>query len=273
MKLKRSLFFFLLIFVYVMCSARPTIVASISTSSFPVICGGDSAILVASSGTGYTYHWSTGDTSAYIVTYISGTYTVTVHAGADSAVSNPFSLTVDPPVVGYFQLFPDPNTPHLWVVVNQSTGNNLIYGWSWGDGSSSTGLSPSHTYSNAGDYTICVHLRDSSYCARDYCDTSTYLFKGENQIVQVNVEQYPLSVSDIDQNSISLKYYGQAIHFSPTIITPSEVTLYDMSDRVVLKQSNWLGSSLDVNAIGSGVYVVTIQNNKMSISRKLNIIR
>jgi len=48
--------------------------------------------------------------------------------------------------------------------INQSTGNNLSYQWSFGDGNVSTTASPSNTYINAGTYTVKLFAIDPNGC-------------------------------------------------------------------------------------------------------------
>ncbi|MCZ2223527.1 MAG: PKD domain-containing protein [Chitinophagales bacterium] len=49
--------------------------------------------------------------------------------------------------------------------INQSTGNNLSYQWSFGDGNTSTSISPNHSYNNEGTYTIRLFATDTLGCA------------------------------------------------------------------------------------------------------------
>lgn len=46
------------------------------------VCSGDSVVLDATSGTGYSYIWSTGDTTQSITVYTSGTYGLTITSSA-----------------------------------------------------------------------------------------------------------------------------------------------------------------------------------------------
>ncbi|MEL6134912.1 MAG: PKD domain-containing protein, partial [Bacteroidota bacterium] len=43
----------------------------------------------------------------------------------------------------------------------QAGGNNLTYSWDFGDGTTATGPTPSHTYAAAGTYTVCLVIADS----------------------------------------------------------------------------------------------------------------
>lgn len=250
--------------------------ASIIIGGPATICPGSSVPLIANSGPGYSYHWSTGDTTQSILANTAGSYSLTVFLGTDSAVAAAQNIVMSAPPSAFFQLSPDPNIPHAWVAVNQTTGvsGNVAWGWNWGDGSYGSGATPSHIYDSAGYYTICLQVLDSANnCSSSYCDSNVHLYKSDAQMVSLNVVLNPLVVNDIEQSILAIKYYASAINLSPPVNTPSEVKLYDMSGRVVMKQSNWLGSSLAVENISSGVYVVAIQNGSMNVSRKVLITR
>ncbi len=61
-------------------------------------------------------------------------------------------------------------------------GATIKYHWTFGDGSSSEEMNPSHTYSKSGDYAVCVIVemlkKDSTYCTDKLC-----------QVIKVQEEQ------------------------------------------------------------------------------------
>ena len=252
---------------------QPTAVVVASGST--TVCAGGTVVLTANPGySGYTYVWSNGATTQSIAVSASGFYTVTAfYMGQAYSASSPY-ITVMPPVQAYFTIQPDPNTPHVWYAVNQCTGNQLSYVWNWGDSSISTGATPSHTYSSAGNYNICVTVTDSLGCSNYYCDSNAYVFKTDDQMIKLSVVQYATGVNDIASHSPEVKYYANALHFSEAIVAPVDVTLYDLSGRAVMTQDRYTGSVIDVNAgIASGVYILHSQNNSFNSSQKIMIIR
>lgn len=56
---------------------------------------------------------------------------------------------------------------------NTSTvGNMVTYYWDFGDGNFGNAFNPSHTYANAGGYTVCLTVIDSMQgCAATFCDS------------------------------------------------------------------------------------------------------
>lgn len=236
----------------------------------------DTASLAVPTGNGWRYRWSTGDTTNSIYTWIPGTYTVTIYRGADSAVSAPFTLSYPANTAhAAFQVVPDPNAPHSWIAVNQSTGNNLTYRWSWGDNQYSTGPTPSHTYDSAGNYLICLFAQDSFYCYSTVCDSAN-VYKTDAQMVTIHVIQYALGMTDVrgEQRMVNMSYYAGAVHFSEEIVDPAEITVSDLSGKVVVRKKDWQGVQLPLDgALSDGIYILTFQNSKGLLSGRIGIVR
>lgn len=220
-------------------------------------------------GSGYTL-----GTHTYITT---GTYldTLTSTLGCDSIITLHLTLLADT-VTAYFTLQPS-STPHVWYVVNQCTGTDLSYIWNWGDSTAnSTGDTPSHVYATAGYYNICVTATDSAGCSATYCDTNVYLFKDQSgQMVYVRVlPQYPAGINTISTENLNISYYSGAVHFSESLQTPTALKLYDLSGRVVMQQDNFGGNIWDIHSsISQGVYIIQLQNQNYSQSKKLLILQ
>lgn len=71
-----------------------------------------------------------------------------------------------------FFLTPSDSTLHNWTIQDfSSSSDSLSYFWDFGDNSSSTLASPSHTYSSVGMYTICLTV-SSGTCSDTYCETA-----------------------------------------------------------------------------------------------------
>ncbi len=254
------------------CSAGVS--AAITPGGSTQVCTGIPVTLLANTAPGYTYHWSTGETTSSIQVYSSGSYGLTVYnAAGDSAVAVPVPVSIDT-VTAQFTVFPDPSVAHAWLAVNQSSGSNLNYTWIWGDGTvDGSGPAPTHTYDSAGYYTICLFVSDGAGCSDYFCDSSRYLSKTNSQTISFTVVQYPLSVLDANTTPVTVSYYADAVHFSDNITDPSDVSLYDMSGRIVMSRRNWTGSALATDVLADGVYIVSLQNSKRILSGRISIVR
>lgn len=138
--------------------------------------------LVSSSNLNATYFWDFGDSNTSTSnnpahTYSNnGTYVVTLTV-TDSA-NNCTDTHTDSIVVSNignnlcnanFVKTLSGNTATFSPIVNS---NQLTYSWTFGDGSTSNQVNPSHTYATNGTYTVCLTVTDSSTnCNQTFCDS------------------------------------------------------------------------------------------------------
>jgi len=70
-----------------------------------------------------------------------------------------------------FTMAIDTTTPFHFYLLNTSlVRTNSTFLWNFGDGSSSTSITPSHTYANFGTYLVCLTVSDS-LCTSVFCDS------------------------------------------------------------------------------------------------------
>ena len=108
-----------------------------------------------------------------------GTFTATCvgaldNAGNSASASATYSVEAanQPPVA-------DPGGPYAGVVdtaiqfdgsaSSDPDGNSLTYAWDFGDSSSGTGVMPTHSYSTANTYTVCLTVNDGSLDSDPVC--------------------------------------------------------------------------------------------------------
>lgn len=131
------------------------------------------------SGTGGNYTWSFGDGSSGtgmnpVHTYTTpGTYTVCVYFSSFAGcVDTSCVMVTVQPSSGCQAYFTTTYQNNFFTFTNNSQGNPTHYNWSFGDGTSSTSMSPNHTYTQAGIYQVCLTITDSiNQCSDTYCDT------------------------------------------------------------------------------------------------------
>ena len=126
-----------------------------------------------------SYAWDFGNgssasgASSSTVYASSGTYTVTLTVTDDDGATGTASATVtvgsapvnDPPSAS-FNVSPSSGVaPHTTTfdasASSDADGSIASYAWNFGDGSSGSGVSASHTYSNAGTYTAVLTVTDN----------------------------------------------------------------------------------------------------------------
>jgi hypothetical protein len=210
----------------------------------------------------------------------SGIYldTLVSYQGCDSTIS--LALNVNSAPIATFTVYPDLNQPHNWFLLNSCTGiSQLNYLWNWGDGNTSTGIYPSHIYSSPSFYKICVQATDSLGCQSTYCDSSTYIYKGNglNSIIQINVVN-SLSADNNLSNELQESVF---IYPNPTHQF-WDIELINFKNDVKIKLYNSIGSiikvpvlidsnqiKIDASQLSSGIYLVTIISKNKIYKQKL----
>jgi PKD repeat protein len=158
------------------CSA--TAIATVGTSPSPSATIGSmtnacpnqsngAATVTATGGTSpYTFHWSNNQNTATATGLAAGTYTVTVTSATGCTTTATASIINNPPTQAAFSFTANNNT---LTFTNTST-NATSYLWNFGDGQTSTQVSPTHTYTSPNNYVIC--LTGTGVCgSTTVCDT------------------------------------------------------------------------------------------------------
>lgn len=268
------------------------------SAGFSYTNNGSGNFSFTNTSTGTTnFQWSFGDGNNSFATNpnhtfaANGTYTVVLFA-YDSVI-NCFDYSFQTIVVtgvissptcnaGY-TMYLDSNTNNI-IVVNSSTGSNLDYFWSFGDGNTSTQAYPSYTYTTPGPFYLCLTVTDSvNSCSSTYCDSI-----GSNGIVlkqtgfTINI-QSPIatSIDEATKNIISnWSIYPNPFKENVTI----EFVLNDNS-AVEIFATDLVGNTVDVisnemmysginnvkwnaNKLSNGIYLVTIKTeNSLQVKK------
>jgi hypothetical protein len=243
----------------------PTVTVNSTNETCGMANGTASASASGGSGT-YTYLWNDGITIPFVNGLSQGTYTVTVSDGycLASAIVNILEI---PGPMAAFTLVPDTAIQHHYYVINNASGiPPLSYLWNWGDGTSDTIAYPTHTYSAAGNYTICLSITDSTGagCTSTYCDSS-YLQKSQNTIISVDV--IPSETTGLNVNELSdlIKIFPNPVMNILTLeITQKSIieilNIQGQLFKTLTAEDN--KTSVDVSAFPDGVYIVEVKTEK-----------
>ncbi|MEI7803522.1 MAG: PKD domain-containing protein, partial [Bacteroidota bacterium] len=165
-----------------------------SINSTPVTCNvsnsGSASITSINGIAPFSYLWNNGATTQTINNLTSGIFYVTV-TDNNSCLSINSVIVNGPssPAISYFTVYPDSAIQHNWFAENFALGTPpLNYLWNWGDGTTSTGATPSHLYSATGYYPICLTVTDALGCIDTFCDSSTYIFKTEEDMSMISLQ-------------------------------------------------------------------------------------
>ncbi len=169
-------------------------VANVTASGPLTFCSGGSVVLTANSGTGYTYKWSTGATTAGITVSQSGAYGVTVYNPCDSAVSQTQNVVVN--AVPVAQLSPA-GSILLCNGISQTlhaSPTGLSYAW-LKDGSVLSGQQTDSLVVNAaGSYAVVV---SQGICSDTSLPVSVSTSGAGNAAVDITATQTQLCAGDV----------------------------------------------------------------------------
>lgn len=171
-----------------------------------------------------------------------------------------------------FNMYPDSIVEHNWFAENTCTGDGpLDYLWHWGDGATSTGSNPSHTYSAPGYYNICVEITAANGCTDSYCDSSVYIFKTGTEMISVTVIGGP---TGIEENEIAqLNIYPNPATDILTIETQTAKGIYQLFDITgkILLQGTVASPkfTLDISSLSSGVYFISVTDGQRQVNGKV----
>ncbi len=176
-----------------------------------------------------------------------------------------------------FSIQPDTSGQFSWIITNTSSSNTpLFYFWDFGDGNTSTAQFPTHTYSTAGTYLVCLTVNDSlQNCVDTHCDTVSI----SNPGLPITVQSPVLSNSQPEFTSEVSLYpvpVNNQLNIRIDAVDGSEVSvdIVNLSGQVVLRQvPGYLpqGQSrveVDVNQLADGMYFTRIQLGEETITRK-----
>ena len=263
-------------------------------SAFTYTLGADGEVSFTNTSGGLSYSWSFGDPinststlSSPTFTYVSnGTYTVTFQI-RDSAgyycnssqvvtIVNTNSCT---PVASY-SLSQD-TTPHTWDVYPYYSSQVSSAVWNWGDGTSTTGLYPSHIYSSPNWYNICVTVFSACGDSSVYCQNDTLYRLGYHStlstMVYVNIKNSTTGISQVSELGTNLSIYPNPNNGSFVIesnnATKQTMQVYDINGKLVLSQTINGKTNIDANSLNEGVYNISIISNEGVVNKRIVIVR
>ena len=233
----------------------------------------------------------------YNVTLLQYTNTLTHHINYPNSHNSGgtedyyYTLTLDPSVHqtptdchASFFMAPSDSTMHNWNLQDFSSGNDsLSYSWDFGDGSTSTLASPSHTYSSIGMYTICLTV-SSGTCSDTYCETAFVdtTINGAG-IQSVSVQRMLVTgLSESKKSAVALKLFPNPASNELNISYPFKgedytVNISNQLGQVMLSR-NVSGSSIDnlnlsIGELANGLYQVQVTNDKGAVMAKTRFVK
>jgi PKD repeat protein len=179
-------------------------------------------------------------------------------------------------------------TTNLWYAYPSYPGNITAASWSWGDGNTSTGLWPSHTYASTGWYTICLSVTVSCGSSTTTCVFSNiYKMSAEAAtagMATINVMGGPTGIDQAVQENSSINLYPNPSNgiFSlemgninetggTTLISIYNVLGESVYQTEVQNTSNTLSKDIQLENISEGTYFLKAVTKNRSYTAKIII--
>ncbi len=248
-------------------SAFTSTVTSCNDVTLNWIGAGDSSIVtVVPSGTprmggslvinDSTFNFTTGMASTTYDVYITN-----ICKGDTLLPTGPFALTIGTqgaPTAA----FTVAQAVGLTVTVNAatSTGAGITYAWDFGDGTTGTGVNPSHTYAAGGNYVITLTITNA-------CGTATVT----NAVNGIGLAENALGRSlSIYPNPTSTSV---SVSFS-VLGSEASVRLLELSGKEVMRVSksaagDVMNMELNLEKLAGGVYMLEVTSGSMTTMRKV----
>jgi subtilisin family serine protease/PKD repeat protein len=235
---------------HVSLGANPSILTSGSTT----ICEG--SIITLSAANADQYLWSTGATTQSIEVGTAGKYSIRVQdnsLGCNSS-SNEIEILINPAPVSEFQVEGDLNPFSEISFINSSVGA-AQYLWNFGDGATSTEVSPSHTYFVVKDYNVTLTVTNDLGCTALSEQAIAIITGLEND---ASVQVYPVPFT----KGVAIQTEWDYLFYTLTDVTGK---IYDSSSTSITNKSH----TVHLPELPTGVYFLTISDGNKTIKRRL----
>ncbi len=211
---------------------------------------------------GLNYMWSTGEMSQMIKVVSSGTYMVTVTNSNGCATSDTILVFVPQRPQADFFIADTVINPSLQVsFLNLSTFGQFF--WDFGDGTSSSGFNPFHTYPQPGNYCVSLIVEDQiNGCGTDtqsYCFTLIRYPVGIEELVDDNWKVYPVPA-------------GEILHISNSGLETEGITLSIWSANGQLIRTQQLARDITTvqrENLPAGIYFLIFEKDHIPLGRRM----
>ena len=168
-------------------------------------------------------------------------------------------------------------TPHIWDIypVYAPDVNNAR--WNWGDGTDTLALYPSHTYSVAGKYNICVTAYSICGDSVWYCQNASVYRTANSSMLHINVLNSQTAGINTIVNSNEVSIYPNPTNTCFTVELnvrdKQTLTINDINGKQVLNQIIEGKSMIDASSLDEGIYNIRIIGDAGITNKRLVIVR
>ncbi|MDD4149598.1 MAG: PKD domain-containing protein, partial [Bacteroidales bacterium] len=200
---------------YISIGVTPMLVMSM-TSETSAGNDGTATVVAYNGATPYLYDWSNGAITSTITDLGAGNYCVTVTETNGCTASSCVEVTYNAGIIVPVAEFEADDTDGCGTLTvnftDLSTNNPTTWNWNFGDGTTSNEQNPTHTYADAGYYTITLNVSNSE--GNDYETKIDYIVVHSNPSVTVDVT--PASGESVADGGASVVITGGTEPFTIT---------------------------------------------------------
>ncbi len=168
-------------------------------------------------------------------------------------------------------------------LVNMASGGvaPITYSWNFGDGNTSNQQYPVHTYSQVGNYAICLSIADANGCSDTFCDTIFVVVKSSGFTLNVISESQAASVGIEAEEIISFASLypnpvneSATLEFNATQNTNLNFTVIDISGKQVNNFSMNVNSgnnkiAIETSDLANGYYMFNLSSTDGNFTKTI----
>ncbi len=239
---------------------QPAQVSVVVSNLTDVTCSGnnDGSILInAIGGVGnFQYAWSNNTFTQFIDNLSAGTYTVTISDGNGCTATSEANIAGSNTVAPVADFAKTINALDV-SFTDISSGNPTSSFWEFGDGNTSSSSVATHTYANAGNYSVC--LTTTNNCGQDIsCQTISV---GQSNNLDIILDNITGNTGTVVQVPVRINNFEDVVSFQHSFIIP------DTSKAIFVGTSNFLNAQLgfgeSINVTTESVNTVWLATNGM----------
>jgi PKD repeat protein len=178
-------------------------------------------------------------------------------------------------------------TPQVWNAVPTFPWNVTSATWSWGDGTSSNSLYSSHSYTAAGNYSICLSVTVScgataSFCLYPYISKSA---SSASQMVSISVvppQPIPASITENINELKGVSVYPNpsngkvSVDVSAIDANTADIQVLDVLGHILYSKTEVivdgaLHHELNIENSANGLYFLKVSAGSKTVSKKILI--
>ncbi len=196
----------------------------------------------------YTYLWSNGQTTQMAQNLTAGNYSVTITDSNGCTTASNITLSGPPASTAGFTY----QANDLIVQFTNTSTENSIYLWTFGDGTTSSSANPTHTYVSEGTYQVCLTVQNCDTLVA--CQDITVTLTGVNQINKENISIYPNPAHNYTTLGISQPGWYN-------------VEIIDIAGRLIKSFENIASGEIKINTLEfeKGMYFVKLVNKQAKV--------